>query len=101
MGYMSFETFDRLVKETKFLLRDLEDISKILNRGVITSETLGDELIDAILNMLDEHFEVKDNGDNVDLVLDYITDETMLTPKEIYDMLVENNCKQEGNNESI
>lgn len=101
MNYMSFETFDRLVKETKFLLRDLEDISKILNRGVITSETLGDELIDAILNMLDEHFEVKDNGDNVDLVLDYITDETMLTPKEIYDMLVENNCKQEGNNESI
>lgn len=102
MGYMSFETFNRLIKETKFLLRDVECISKILNRGVITSETLGDELIDAILHMLDEHFDVKDNSDNIDLVLDYIMDQEMLTPREIYDILIENDNKQEGNtDESI
>lgn len=101
MGYMSFETFSKLIKETKFLLRDIEYISKILNRGVVTNDTLGDELIDAILHMLDEHFGVKNNSDNTDLVLDYIMDETMLTTKEIYDMLLENIDKQEGNNESI
>lgn len=101
MNYMSFETFDRLVKETKFLLRDIEYISKVLNRGTITNDTLGDELIDAILGMLDEHFNIKDNSNNADLILDYITDETMLTTREIYDMLLENNDKQEGDNESI
>mgnify|MGYP003306573275 CR=1 FL=1 len=57
--------------------------------------------METIVLFTDTHFGVKNNSDNTDLVLDYIMDETMLTTKEIYDMLLENIDKQEGNNESI
>lgn len=87
MGYMSYAKFDTLLKETKNYIRDIEKISKILNCGVVTSDTLGDSLVEAILSMLDEHFSITPDSENADIILNYIMDEEMLTTKEIYDLI--------------
>ena len=87
MAYMKYDTFNRLLVETKKTLNDIEDISKILNCGTITTDTLGDTLIDAILSMLDEHFNIEPDSDKADIIVNWITDQEELTLGEIYSIL--------------
>lgn len=87
MTYMKYDTFNRLLVETKNTLNDIEDISKILNCGTITTDTLGDTLIDAILSMLDEHFNIEPDSVKDDIIINWLTDQEELTLSEIYDIL--------------
>lgn len=89
MNYMSYDKFKTLMIETKRLLRDIEEISKILNCGVITTNTLGDDLIEAILSMLDEHFSIAPEGENADILINYLTDDEELTTREIYELITQ------------
>ena len=89
MNYMSYDKFKTLMIETKRLLRDIEEISKILNCGVITTNTLGDDLIEAILSMLDEHFGIAPEGENADILINYLTDDEELTTREIYELITQ------------
>ena len=89
MNYMSYDKFKTLMVETKRLLRDIEEISKILNCGVITTNTLGDDLIEAILSMLDEHFGITPEGENADILINYLTDDEELTTREIYELITQ------------
>ena len=95
MKYMDYNTFYQLLVETKQLICAIECISKVLNCGVITENTLGDNLIEAILKMLNEHFEIKPDGENADIIINWLTDDECLTIGEIYDILTKQGVNQQ------